>query len=117
MNSKNKTEKLAYNLEEVSRISKLEPKLIASWEKEFYFLNAGQTGTGKKIFRKKDLDIILRIKDLIESKGMTLAGAKRRIEQEFGMKGAAPIHSDRLKKVLVQIREQLRDISSDLDKL
>jgi DNA-binding transcriptional MerR regulator len=117
MNRKNVPDKLAYNLDEVSRIAKLEPKLIDSWEKEFYFLNAGLTGTGKKIFRKKDLDIILRIKDLIESQGMTLAGAKRRIEQEFGMKSAAPVHPDRLKKVLVQIREQLRDISSALDKL
>ncbi len=117
MNSKSKPEKLAYNLGEISRIVKLAPKIIDSWEKEFYFLNAGLTGTGKKIFRKKDLDIILRIKELIEVEGLTVAGAKRRIEQEFGMKNAVPVHPDRLKKILVQIRDQLQDISSDLDKL
>jgi len=117
MNSKTKPDKLAYNLDEISRISKLDPKVINSWEKEFYFLNAGLTGTGKKIFRKKDLDIILRIKALIEADGLTLAGAKRRIEKEFGMKSSSPVHPDRLKKTLVQIREQLRDISSDLDRL
>jgi DNA-binding transcriptional MerR regulator len=117
MNSKDKPEKLAYDLEEISRITKLDPKVIISWEGEFHFLNAGQTGSGKKIFRKKDLDIIVRIKDLIETEGLTLAGAKRRIEHEFGMKNSAPVHPDRLKKTLVQIRDQLRDISSDLEKL
>ena len=117
MNIKSKTEKLAYNLDEISRIVKLAPNIIDSWEKEFYFLNAGLTGTGKKIFRKKDLDIILRIKELIEVEGLTVAGAKRKIEQEFGLKTAAPVHPDRLKKILVQIRDQLQDISSTLDKL
>ena len=67
--------KMAYSLEEVSRLARLNEKTIESWEKELYFLNAGQTGTGKKIFRKKDVQIILRLKDLLDSEGLTLAGA------------------------------------------
>jgi DNA-binding transcriptional MerR regulator len=117
MARKTKQDKLFFPLEEVSRLAKLDPKLIESWEQEFYFLNAGRTGTGKKIFRKKDLDIILRLKGMMESEGLTLAGAKRKIEMEFGLVSKTPVHPERLKKTLFQIRAQLKDIASDLDKL
>ncbi len=104
-------------MDEFSRLAKLEPSVIESWEEEFYFLNAGRTGAGKKIFRQKDLDIVLRLKELLESEGLTLAGAKRRIELEFGMIRKTPVHPERLKKTLFKIRAQLKDIASDLDKL
>ncbi|MFQ6109958.1 MAG: MerR family transcriptional regulator [Candidatus Aminicenantales bacterium] len=116
MKSESSRDKLVYRLEEVSRICNLNPKVIESWEKEFYFLNAGETRTGAKIFRKKDLAIILRIKELLEKGGLTLAGAKRRIEEEFGIKKSLHIHPDRLKKTLFRVREQLRDIASSLEK-
>ena len=81
MKDENIPDKLVYKLEEISRITRLDPKVINSWEREFTFLNAGETGTGSKIFRKKDLTIILRLKELMEDKGLTLAGAKRQIEE------------------------------------
>ena len=66
MKSEKDSGKLFYRLEEVSRISELEAKVIERWEKEFPFLHAGQTGTGQKIFRQRDLDIILRLKELLD---------------------------------------------------
>lgn len=111
-----KTDKLVYKLDDISRLSQVEPKVIESWEKEFYFLNAGETSTGVKIFRKKDLSIILRIKELLEDEGLTLAGAKRKIEGEFGVKKSSQVHPDRLKKTLFQVREQLKDIISTIEK-
>jgi DNA-binding transcriptional MerR regulator len=118
LSSKNakKKDKLVYKLDEISRLSQLDPKVIESWEKEFYFLNAGETGTGVKIFRKKDLSIILRIKELLEKEGLTLAGAKRKIEDEFGAKKSSQVHPDRLKKTLFRVREQLREIISTMEK-
>lgn len=109
-------EKLVYRLEEISRIAQLNPEVIEAWEKELYFLHAGETGSGDKIFRKKDLAIILRLKELLEKKRLTLAGAKRRIEEEFGIITPAPVHPDRLKKVLYQVREQLQEIAISLGK-
>lgn len=110
------SEKLVYKLDEVSRISKLDTKIIESWEKEFYFIQSGQTGAGHKVFRKKDLSIILRLKELVENEGLTLAGAKRKLETELGITKAATIHPDRLRKMLCNVREQLKDIASTLEK-
>lgn len=109
-------DKLAYRLDEISRITRLDPKIIDTWEKEFYFLHAGQTSSGHKIFRKKDLNIILRLKELLENQGLTLAGAKRKIEEEFGIKKSVPVHPDRLKKILFQVREQLKELAASLEK-
>ncbi|MEA2005051.1 MAG: MerR family transcriptional regulator [Acidobacteriota bacterium] len=111
---KKPADKLIYRLEEVSRIAQLDPKIIENWEKEFYFLHAGRTAAGHKIFRKKDLTIILRLKELIESQGLTLAGAKRRIEEEFGFAGKDPLNPDQMKKILFEVRERLKEIANTL---
>ncbi|MFC2167374.1 MerR family transcriptional regulator [Acidobacteriota bacterium] len=109
------SEKLVYRLEEISRIAKLSPRTIDSWEKEFYFVHAGVTASGERIFRKKDLDIFIRLKELLENQGLTLAGAKRKIEEEFSLITPVSVHPDRLKKILFQVREQLKEIASFLD--
>jgi len=108
-------EKLIYRLEDVGRLSGLDAATIESWEKEFPFLRAGLTGTGKKIFRQKDLDMILRIKELLQKKGYTVAGARRQVEEEFGTRQLVLIPADRLQKILLQVRDELEDISRGLE--
>ena len=108
------TAKLIYKLEEICRITRLNPSVIEKWEDEFDFLQPGQTAAGQKIFRKKDLDIILRLKELLEEQGHTLAGARRSIEEEFQIKGGSPVHPELLRRLLFRIREELKDISSTL---
>ncbi len=115
MKSKTESDKFAYKLDDVARIAHLDKKTIESWEKDFYFIQSGQTRSGHKIFRKKDLSIILRLKELLENEGLTLAGAKRQLEEELGIKKTTAIHPDRMKKVLYNVRERLRDIASTLD--
>ena len=110
-----KSEKLVYSLVEISRIAKVSSHTINSWEKEFYFVHAGVTASGERIFRKKDLEIIIRLKELLENQGLTLAGAKRKIEEEFNLKTPVPVHPDRLKKVLFQVREKLKEIVTSLN--
>jgi DNA-binding transcriptional MerR regulator len=105
-----KQEKLFYRIEEVSRLTKLDPEVIAGWEKEFPFLQPGQTGSGQKIFRPRDVEIILRIKALLDEKSVTLAGAKRRIEEEMGLRTPSTVHPDKLRKMLLQVRDELQSI-------
>jgi DNA-binding transcriptional MerR regulator len=116
MKSEKETGKLFYRLDEASRIAGLEPKVIERWERDFPFLHAGQTGSGQKIFRQKDLDIILRLKELLVKEGLTLAGAKRKIQAEFEGPSAEKLHPDRLKKALVEVRSELQDLAASLEK-
>lgn len=110
-----KSNKWTYSLDEISRITNLDTTTIENWEKEFYFIHAGQNSAGRKIFRKKDLDIMLRLKELLEKQDYTLGGAKRTIEEEFQIRGANPIHPELIKKILFRIREELKDIKTRLE--
>jgi DNA-binding transcriptional MerR regulator len=114
MSKPSTTSKLFYRLEEVSRMTKVEAATIEAWEKEFPFIQPGSTGSGQKIFRAKDVAIIVRIKELLDGKSVTLAGAKRRIEEELGLRAAEPIHPDRMRKALIHVREELQSISAGL---
>ena len=109
--------KLVYKVEEVSRLTKVEAAVIEAWEQEFPFLRAGRTGSGQRFFRPKDIEIIRRIRELVEEKSLTMAGIRRRIEEEFGLRPTGPpIHPDKLKRALYNVRDELQDIVVALDK-
>jgi len=108
--------KLVYKFDEVVRLAKLDAETLDSWEKEFPFLNAGRTGNGQKFFRQRDVDIILRIRDLASTRTLTMAGIKRRIEEEFGLVPTLPVHPEKLRKALYNVREELQQIAASLEK-
>ncbi|MCP2619981.1 MerR family transcriptional regulator [Candidatus Aminicenantes bacterium AC-334-K16] len=103
-------EKLFYRLEEVCLVTQLPPETIETWEEELHFLHSGRTRTGRKIFRSKDVEIILRLKELLEKEGMTFAGAKRQVEEEFGLMTTRRLNPEKLQKAIFEIREQLLEI-------
>lgn len=107
--------KLVYKLDEASRMTGVDAETLASWEEEFSFLNAGLTGSGEKFFRQQDVAIIARIKELMAGKTLTMAGIKRKIEDEFGLVRSNPVHPERLRKALNNVRDELQDIVSALD--
>ncbi|MGB9835188.1 MAG: MerR family transcriptional regulator [Candidatus Saccharicenans sp.] len=107
--------KLIFTAEEVCRLIKITPETLKTWETEFPLFFAGQTASGKTIYRQKDVLIILRIKELLEEKSLTNAGIKRRIEEEFGFK-TDKIPPERLHSTLSQIKEELQEILRVLEK-
>ena len=107
--------KLVYKLDEVSRMTGVDTATLAAWEEEFPFLNAGRTGGGEKFFRQQDVAIVARISDLMAARTLTMAGIKRRIEEEFGLARTNPVHPERLRKALNNVRDELQDIVSSLE--
>jgi DNA-binding transcriptional MerR regulator len=107
--------KLVYKLDEVVRLTGVDPATLTAWEEEFPFLSAGTTGSGEKFFRQQDVAIIARIHELMAAKTLTMAGIKRRVEDEFGLGRSNPVHPERLRKALNNVRDELQDIVSTLD--
>ncbi|MCI4444664.1 MAG: MerR family transcriptional regulator [Candidatus Aminicenantes bacterium] len=107
--------KLIFTGDEVCRLLKITPETLKSWENEFDLFFAGQTASGKKIYRQKDVLIILRLKELLEENTLTRAGIKRKIEEEFGFK-TDKIPPEKLKSILSQIKEELHEILRTLEK-
>ncbi|MBM3306427.1 MAG: MerR family transcriptional regulator [Candidatus Aminicenantes bacterium] len=97
-------------------MTKVDLETLESWENEFPFLNSGRTGSGQKFFRQQDVAVIRRIRELRDSKTLTMAGIKRRIEDEFGLTKSSPVHPEKMRKALHAVRDGLQDIVSSLEK-
>jgi len=73
------SDRLYYRIGEVSRITGLKPHVLRYWESEFKGIKPYKAGSLQRLYRKKDLDIIQKIKKLLYEEGFTIAGAKKRI--------------------------------------
>jgi DNA-binding transcriptional MerR regulator len=72
----------AFKASEVCEIAQIPSYVLRSWEKEFPGLGAAARPGGPRIYRHADVEQILRIKGLVFSEGLTLAGARRKLEGE-----------------------------------
>ena len=127
--------KLFFKIGEVCEITDTQPYVLRYWESEFPALAPAKNTSGQRIYRRRDIETVLRIKQLLYEEGFTIAGAKKRLEME--MAGRAPTPSsappggnggdgaaagggvaggDQTKKALHEIRDQLREILTLLDR-
>jgi DNA-binding transcriptional MerR regulator len=83
-----KEEKL-YKIGEVCKLADLQPYVLRYWETEFPQLSPNKSGGGQRLYTRAELDTILRIKELLYKEGFTIAGAKKKLEQEMSEPAAA----------------------------
>ena len=69
---------------EVCEIAHIQPYVLRSWEAEFPDLGVAKSAGGPRVYRRADLERVLRIKQLVFVEGLTLAGARRKLETEQG---------------------------------
>ena len=67
---------------EVCEIAQVQPYVLRSWEAEFTDLGVAKTQGGPRVYRRADVERVLRIKHLLFVEGLTLAGARRRLQDE-----------------------------------
>src|SRR4026209_689253 len=82
--------KLFFKIGEVCEITDTQPYVLRYWESEFQALAPAKNSSGQRIYRRKDIETVLRIKQLLYEAGFTIAGAKKRLEQERSARGATP---------------------------
>ena len=74
---------------EVCDLVKLQPYVLRSWESEFPGLGVARTAGAARVYRRVDVEQVVRIKNLLLVEGLTLAGARRRLQEE-----TSPLTSD-----------------------
>ena len=80
-----------YKAAEVCEMTQLQPYVLRSWEKEFPGIGVQKTADGPRLYRQADVDQVLRIKQLVFSEGLTLSGARRRLEADPGAIAPPPL--------------------------
>src|SRR5512146_1263241 len=75
-------DKLFFRIGEVSTMLGLEPYVLRYWETEFPSLSPKKSGTGHRLYRRKDVEMLLRIKHLLYEKRFTIEGARQSLQAE-----------------------------------
>jgi len=96
-----------YKIGEVCKLADVQPYVLRYWETEFPPLAPNKSGGGQRLYTQRDLDVILRIKQLLYSEGFTIAGAKKKLEGEID--SPAPPAKD-LTKALLNVKKELTAI-------
>ena len=100
---------------EVCEIAQVQPYVLRSWEAEFPDLGVAKTVGGPRVYRRADLERVLRIKHLLFVEGLTLAGARRRLAEQAP---AAPDEAESLDELLgSDARERILKVKQGLKEL
>ncbi len=73
-------DRLYYRIGDVARICSVEPHVLRFWETQFPSLKPNKGGTGQRLYRRRDVELALRIKQLVHDEGYTLAGARQALD-------------------------------------
>src|SRR4051794_1386846 len=104
---------------EVCEIAQVQPYVLRSWEAEFQDLGVSKTQGGPRVYRRVDVERVLRIKHLLFVEGLTLAGARRRLQDEQATpspdaSGLDDLLSSDARERILSVRQALRELSAML---
>lgn len=119
-------DRLYFKIGDVARLLKLEPYVLRFWESQFPQLKPNKSGTGQRLYRKRDVEIAVEIKRLVYGEGYTLSGARQALGQQRrtdvpaqaapAKAAAAPAvkKSNKVADVISRARAELREIAGML---
>jgi DNA-binding transcriptional MerR regulator len=105
-------EKLYFRIGEVARLCHLPAYVLRFWETEFPQLKPTKSNTGQRMYRRRDVESVLKIKQLLYEDGFTIAGARQHLRGEaHAEKNQAPLPFPvRNTPDLAYVRNGLREI-------
>ena len=113
--------KLYYRIGEVAGIVGVEPHVLRYWETEFRSVRPQKSAKGQRIYSRRDVETLLKVKDLLYAHRFTIAGAKRKL-REGGIEppppdgGASSEEVQRLRETLLSVRGELLALLNEFDR-
>ncbi len=105
--------KLYYSIGEVSEITSVEPHVLRYWETIFKDLSPRKNKAGNRTYREQDITLILKLKDLIQNKKYSTAGAQKKLEEENSGEGI----KDKSTEIPAEAKKDLNEVRVFLEKL
>jgi len=108
-------DKLYFRIGEVSELLGVETYVLRYWESEFPSLAPKKSGTGHRLYRRKDVETLLRIKHLLYEKRFTIEGARQAMHAEARAPKAKPVKREVQRELfsddpMPEIRRELVEI-------
>ena len=107
---------------EVCEIAQVQAYVLRTWEAEFPDLGVAKSEGGPRVYRRADVERVLRIKHLLFVEGLTLAGVRRKLTEEAGktesdaLTDVAALFGVDARERILQIKRGLREIASMLSR-
>lgn len=73
--------KLYFRIGEASSVIGVEPHVLRYWETEFRSIRPKKSARGQRVYSRRDVETLARVKELLYDQGFTIAGAKRRLRE------------------------------------
>lgn len=111
--------KLYYRIGEVSEIVGVAPHVLRYWESEFRTIRPQKSNKGQRVYSRRDVERLLRVKDLLRSQGFTIAGARRRLRDQGALdeddtRRRSAREARTMRKTLIELRAELVAMVSEL---
>jgi DNA-binding transcriptional MerR regulator len=116
-------DKLYFRIGDVAKLCGVETYVLRFWETEFPQMRPGKSGTGQRLYRKRDVELAMRVRKLLHDEGYTIAGARQVLAHENvrskspqlplieGGSGPAQVQA-KLNRVRTELRELLGVLSA-----
>lgn len=106
-------DKLYFKIGEVALLTGIKPPVLRYWESEFAPFRPVKSSSRQRLYRREDIRLVLRLKDLLYTQGFTIAGARRELqrsglpEQPAGPESRGHQILDDLRRDLLRLRQSL----------
>ncbi len=112
-------DKLYFKIGEVAEITGVKPYVLRYWESEFKMVNPSKSRSRQRLYRKSDVELIFRIKELLYEERYTINGARKKLKElGYGRISQPELQFEKLEsksaldKVIQELRE-IQDLLSD----
>ena len=110
--------KLYFRIGEASSVVGVEPHVLRYWETEFGSIRPKKSARGQRVYSRRDVETLVRIKELLYNHGFTIAGAKRKL-REKGIEPPDPgdpsiEEARRMRETLLEMRGELTALLDEL---
>ena len=106
-------DKLYFKIGEVSRILQVKPYVLRYWETEFEVLKPGKAPSRHRLYKRKDVELLLEIKRLLYAEGFTIEGARKKLKQnrkDERQQLRLPLSDSKYKNALIKLRKDLESL-------
>lgn len=105
-----------YPIREASRLTQVAPHTLRYWEKRLQLLRPTRINGGQRRYSRGDLDTIVKVRDLLAGRRLTLEGAKKALAPARSRPGAPAPESGAARALLAGVRQELDAILADMDR-
>ncbi len=105
-----------FSIGEVCALTDLKPHVLRYWESQFRFLNPAKNRSGNRVYKSREVELIMLVKHLLYNEKYTIDGARLRIEQ-YRKSGELKTHASKAasRTTLGELRQQLEQVIQVLD--